>query len=245
MNRQMVSVGSEAPINDTRARQILTAARDLFLRDGWDGFSIEAVADAAECSRPLIYKHFASKEDVLIALALQSRWRRAQLCSLALQFKGLSRERMVAYGVTDILLTPRDLPIEQFVTSANLRSKVSEDRVTKLKELGVQVAKPAIQIIEEAIAEGDVELPAGITPASLWFVFWASRWGASSIVRSDTPLKEYGVVQPDIAMDLALNSMMDGLGWKPLFAEWDYFATMQRTRDEVFPDAVVSGILNR
>jgi hypothetical protein len=31
--------------------------------------------------------------------------------------------------------------------------------------------------------------------------------------------------------------MCDGWGWKPLLGEWDYAATDQRIRSEVFPEA--------
>jgi hypothetical protein len=110
--------------------------------------------------------------------------------------------------------------------------------------MGRDIVTPAAQIIGEAIDAGDLVLPPGLTPHNLCFVFWASRWGASYIIRSDTPLDEYGITDPDLAMNLAINTLMDGLGWKPLSSEWDYVDTVARIYEDVFPEEAVSKILN-
>lgn len=52
---------------DTRAR-LLTAAADLFARQGVQATSADAVADAAERTSGSVYAHFGSKEGLLLAL---------------------------------------------------------------------------------------------------------------------------------------------------------------------------------
>src|SRR6266849_606121 len=54
-------------IRDTRRKEIITAARDLFSRKGFHGTSIPDIAHAAGISTGLIYYIFPSKEDILLA----------------------------------------------------------------------------------------------------------------------------------------------------------------------------------
>lgn len=51
-----------------KPQQILDAARDLFIRDGFGGTSMDAVAKAAAVSKATIYAHFSSKEELFGAM---------------------------------------------------------------------------------------------------------------------------------------------------------------------------------
>lgn len=50
-------------------RRILGAAHDLFARHGYDGTTIEAIAERAEITVPGLYRHVASKEQLLVEVA--------------------------------------------------------------------------------------------------------------------------------------------------------------------------------
>jgi TetR/AcrR family transcriptional repressor of mexJK operon len=51
-----------------KPQQILEAARELFIRDGFSGTSMDAVAKSANVSKATIYAHFASKEELFGAM---------------------------------------------------------------------------------------------------------------------------------------------------------------------------------
>ena len=53
---------------DERRARILDAAAEVFAERGYEGTSIDEVADAAGISKPVIYDHFDSKKDLHIAL---------------------------------------------------------------------------------------------------------------------------------------------------------------------------------
>jgi TetR/AcrR family transcriptional regulator, mexJK operon transcriptional repressor len=62
---------TEQPVagRSTRKRQaIMHAARDLFLRKGYAGTSMDEVALMAEASKVTIYKHFSDKQTLFIAV---------------------------------------------------------------------------------------------------------------------------------------------------------------------------------
>ena len=58
---------SAKAIRDTRRKEIIAAARDLFSRKGFHGTSMPDIAHAAGISTGLIYYVFPSKEEILLA----------------------------------------------------------------------------------------------------------------------------------------------------------------------------------
>lgn len=50
-------------------RQIVSAALELLERDGWVGVSMRSLAQQVGMKAPSLYKHFASKQDLRVALA--------------------------------------------------------------------------------------------------------------------------------------------------------------------------------
>lgn len=49
---------------DERRQQLLDVARSLFAEKGFDGASVEEIANRANVSKPVVYEHFGGKEGV-------------------------------------------------------------------------------------------------------------------------------------------------------------------------------------
>ena len=56
---------------DERRAQVLGVALDLFSRDGFHHVSMDDIADRAEVSKPVLYRHFPSKLDLYLAVVDQ------------------------------------------------------------------------------------------------------------------------------------------------------------------------------
>lgn len=222
---------------DVREQWILRAARELFLREGWDGFSIEGIAEQMNSSRSLVYAHFPSKEEILLALAIESKVKRLKMLDLALQFEGRARERLVVVDLMELYLVDSDLPTELMVTSARLRAKTTEERQKALTALELRLHLLGAGIVREAIGAGDLKLPRFTTADELYFTLWSSVWGAVTVQRSDFPHVDAGVIDPTAAVRRNLLVMLDGFGWCPLSREWDYRATCRRAEQEIFSRA--------
>src|SRR5882757_4472745 len=50
-----------------REQQLLDLAEALFIDNGYAGFSIEDLCQAANVSRPVVYHHFGSKDGIYLA----------------------------------------------------------------------------------------------------------------------------------------------------------------------------------
>ena len=56
---------------DARRAQILTVAQHLFAHEGFHHVSMDDIADRAEVSKPVLYRHFPSKLDLYLAVVDQ------------------------------------------------------------------------------------------------------------------------------------------------------------------------------
>jgi AcrR family transcriptional regulator len=54
-----------------RERLIVTAARELAESDGWDAVTTRRLAERIEYSQPVLYSHFAGKDAIVAAVALE------------------------------------------------------------------------------------------------------------------------------------------------------------------------------
>ena len=54
-----------------RRRLITETARTLAEREGWDAVTTRRLSTEIEYSQPVLYKHFASMEDIIEAVALE------------------------------------------------------------------------------------------------------------------------------------------------------------------------------
>lgn len=52
----------------TKEQQILSAARTLFLRHGFEGATTDALVESAGVSKETLYRYYATKDDLLIAV---------------------------------------------------------------------------------------------------------------------------------------------------------------------------------
>jgi AcrR family transcriptional regulator len=73
---------------------ILTAAREIAEAEGWDAVTTRRLADTVEYSQPVLYSHFAGKDAIVAAVALDG------FATLA----GLLREGADARGVAQAYL---------------------------------------------------------------------------------------------------------------------------------------------
>jgi len=62
-----------------KARQVLAAAKTVFLRDGYDLASMDAIAREARVSKGTLYGHFTGKEQLFTAVVLVECRRHAEL----------------------------------------------------------------------------------------------------------------------------------------------------------------------
>ena len=90
--------------------KILDVALDLFTDQGFDATSMREIAERLNISKPAIYYHFASKEDILLALHMRlHEFGRAGLDRLASQDVTLQSWGTLLTDVLDQMMSQRKI----------------------------------------------------------------------------------------------------------------------------------------
>lgn len=221
-----------------REVDILRIARRQLLEKGFHGLTMESIAEKMEYSKGTLYQHFGSKEDVMAVLSMELEDLRHELLRRASVFRGRTRERVLAMGVAlDIIyrLHPDFWRLEELIASTAIRSKLKPDRLATMDAKNQRTFSIVLSVIRDAIANGDLQPPSGLSPEEVFlglvssvrglYTTWAADWWDRSWV-------------PDFVSthQKVVNVVCDGFCWRPFSTEWDYAATLQRIWTEVFPD---------
>jgi AcrR family transcriptional regulator len=221
-----------------REELIIDHAQRLLARDGFQDLNLDEVARAVEYSKGTLYLHFESKEDLVLAVATRALRQRADLFERAATFRGRSRERIRAIGFAccQFAVMHRDyFFVEMMLKSHSFWEKASAER---RRQHGVQASRlfhTTTQIVVEAQAVGD--LPREHRSADVTLSLFAITIGSHITAMQPDFQLLFAIEDPICIVRQNQDRMCDGWGWKPLLGEWDYAATDQRIRSEVFPEA--------
>jgi len=208
-------------------------AREILLRDGYQGVTINRLAEATGFSRGTVYQFFASKEELITSLGIDCRTRLFESVQLASHIKGRSRERMVALGEMMAYYFKNeadDNRILKIIDAEAILDKVPESQQAEMKQYDFRVFSVLLEIVKDAISAGDLILRNGATPQGLAFAFWALMDGCLAASIGGAPLEEARINDPAAEVVRNGHYLMDGYGWQPLSSECDYEVVARRVR---------------
>lgn len=107
--------------SDEKARQILDGAREVFLRDGFDGASMNDIARAAGVSKGTLYAYFESKEQLFVALIRHDKRQQAERACLWGERGGETPAetlRRIGRTVLDTMTRPEHVALVRTVMAA-------------------------------------------------------------------------------------------------------------------------------
>ncbi len=222
-----------------REARILEVASHMLGEVGYLGVTMDRIAEAIDYSKGTVYQHFRNKEELLLALVKHRKDEMVHLFRRAAAFEGTTRERMTAVGEAYILFT-RLYPVEfrhlPTLLSPSIYDKVAPDRCQEVMCQDQQCMEVVTQVVEEAVAGGDLTLPDTMTPIALVFGLWSTIYGALTLMQTTISFGEMGLDDPFSTLTRTLQAMLDGVGWHPLSPDFDLDALRSRIRNEVFPE---------
>lgn len=226
-----------AQATQQREDELLQLARALLLEQGYTGLSMDRLTVASPYSKGTVYQHFTSREDVLGALATRSMQSRLDLVRRALLFPGESRERLLAVlWAGEVLMQrhPDYLLSERAIAADHVRERMTPSRRAALEAMENEFVALCTSAIRDAVARGDLSLPAAFSPERLFVSLWAIGRGLRDLAGSNFPIKRW--LGDSFELQLSLVSRLcDTFDWRPLSHEWDYDRSLHRIRQDVFP----------
>ncbi len=201
-----------------RERVLLDTAQAQIQRDGLLALQMARVADACGYAIGTLYKHFASKEDLLVALATRNSLDRVELFERAATWPGPTRERMLAVVLADLLIIreqPEHFRLAQFVWTDVVWGAASAES----RRRALEACEPLAGLIDGIVAEGRArgELPDNPLPIeALTMGPWAMTLGMHSLVQQQGLVDPATTGDPYRLLIRQLQYLFNGYGWRPL-----------------------------
>ncbi len=224
-----------------REKELIEISRNLVEQDCLTTLTIDKMVAAAPYSKGTIYKHFTSKEDVLLAICNTCMRELHELFARALKFKGNSRERIVAAMIAYVIwakLHPSQLFVVLSAHSPNVIACASDERVTDHHKCETDMMALMNIEISKAIEKGDLSLPKEMCYEQVTFALWSALWGAMALVTSKGESLKLSNMILERESYTNAKLILDGLGWQPLSNQWDYTDSIKRIIDELFQPEV-------
>lgn len=217
-----------------RPGRILSVARRILATDGYSDLTMERIANEMNCSRPPIYEHFTSREDVVMGLAIEDAQQRWKLFKRAATFNGRPREKLVAINEFTFRTYPNHLKILSILQPNSIRLKSTQKHRETLSDYETRAFDLLTRIVEEGITAGDVVVAGGQPGSTIAYALLCLSFGGNSF---ESRYPHLPVQRNDfnrhLAARLGFLAMLDGFNFKPLSLEWDYLKTIERIRAEM------------
>src|SRR5687768_3706938 len=186
---------------------ILTAARDLFVAEGYRNVSMRKIAERIEYSPAAIYSYFPSKDDIFFALA-EEGFRLLASAGLASSGKVNEPLKRLRRGLWAFYEFSKTHP-EYFELMFVDRSVPSLTQDFQRFEFFQETTAQAEADIAACVAGGD--FAAGVNPAAALHVLWVGMLGAATIGLAQrlAPGED-----PDALAHDLLETMLAGFGTK-------------------------------
>lgn len=220
---------------------IMNKARRIIEEEGYSALTIDRLAKEMNCSRPPIYEHFKSREDVVIGLAIEDATQRWQLLKKAATFSGRSREKLVAMNEFTYRTYPDQLKILCILQPNSIRERASKSHRETLEDYEARAFDVLTRVVEEAVEDGDLVIPGGQPAALVSYPLLCLSFGGNTFESRNPylPLQQRQFNRP-LATRLGFLAILDGFNWKPMSMEWDYIKTIERVRSELDIDGFIN-----
>lgn len=223
-----------------REQRLLDAAQALIQRDGLQNLQMARIAEACEYAIGTLYKHFASKEDLLVTLATRNCLERVELFERAARWDGPTRERMLAIVLADMLVIrerPEHFRLDQFVWSDMVWGAASVDSRRRALESSAPLGDLIDGIVLDARARGDLPDGCRMTPQQLSIGPWILTLGMHTLAQQSGLLDPAVIGDPYRLLIRQLQYLLNGYGWQPIFDAGDddaLDALIERVSHDVF-----------
>jgi AcrR family transcriptional regulator len=224
-----------------REEELVDLAVSILNEDGFGGMSLEKLAAQSCYSKGTIYNHFSSKEDCLSALCIRAVSSIMTFFKRALEFKGCSREKVVAVHYAYQLYARMQPTLFMAVLSSKapgVREKTSVERMQLMDALELEINAFSDQMFRDAIEDGSLVLLAHLSIETLSFSNWAMSFGTNALANNATEATAVNRLNPNTVLLQNISILLDGMNWQPLSKDWNYQETWQRVENEIFSDDI-------
>lgn len=222
-----------------REQLILDTAQIILQQEGLQSLTMERVAAEIEYSKGTVYNHFCSKEEIINGISCRCVTNLIEMFTRAKHYAGNHRERIAAIGIAHGLyaqLHPAELQNMQIIKSTAIREKIAAEKQNELLQLEQQITGIVLEIIGDAMRDGDIPEGQPYLPDSILLGIWSMGYGSNLLHLSGIPFDKLGMQQPLEMAWLNSHKLLDSYQWKPLSTEFDINALRKRLCNALFTE---------
>lgn len=159
---------------------LLAIARDIVQREGHEALTLRAVAQKAQVSQTAIYRHFESREQLLVAVVIYGLERLTDQTRAAMSEKDAPLDRFYAVGKAYVQFSQDNPQLYRLMFDAKIIAAHCE-AATRASEESYGVLKSVIRQCQEqgSIRKDDIDKQA--------FSIWAAVHGIVTLCRDQAP----------------------------------------------------------
>jgi AcrR family transcriptional regulator len=143
-------------ISRLKRERILAAAVNLFYHQGYGRTTLEQVADALNVTKPFIYTHFASKNELLAEISSRAIMLAHESLNRALTQQGSASERLKVV-TRDFMAAVLSHQAHAVIYSREEKELAQADR-DKINTLRREFDHKLVGLIEDGVASGEFEV---------------------------------------------------------------------------------------
>ena len=143
-------------VSRLKRERILAAAVELFYHQGYGRTTLEQVADALNVTKPFIYTHFASKNELLAEICSRAIMLAHESLNRALTQQGTASERLKVV-TRDFMAAVLSHQAHAVIYSREEKELAQADR-DKINSLRREFDRKLVGLIEDGVASGEFEV---------------------------------------------------------------------------------------
>lgn len=142
--------------SERKKTEILTAARGVFLREGYSSAAMEAVARVAGVSTATLYAHFPSKAKLFEIVVHEAAQHMAEPVRRSLEARGDARARLTSLALAYAGVMSRPATRAMFRMAAGERPRFGAVTDPVLTDACQTLGQAAAQVVEDLVETGEL-----------------------------------------------------------------------------------------
>lgn len=206
-----------------REQMFVNAAHQHICEHGILGLQMARIARGCDYATGTLYQHFASKEDLLLAVCAGQADDRVAVFCRARDWDAPSRDQMFALAVGDMLFArrnPEHFRLAQYVFTEAVWKAASAHRRQAVMDANRPIGDIVATIVGRAIAAGDLD-GRHRAPLELALGQWALTVGFHNLAHAEGVLSSFALHEPYLMLMRHAHLNLNGLGWQPLLDPFD------------------------
>ncbi|MED5432261.1 MAG: TetR/AcrR family transcriptional regulator [Pseudomonadota bacterium] len=201
-----------------REQLFIEATRQQLCNEGLLGIQMAAIARSCNFATGTLYHHFASKEDLLIAVCTELTATRREYFQRVADSSLPTRDKMLGFAVAYALFAqhhPEHFRLEQYIMTEVVWLAASTHRREQLMEATQPIGRMVESVVREAMDNGELESH-GKAPLAFSIGQWAMTMGMHTLIHAEGILDMYALNDPYRMLLRHIQLQLNAQQWQPL-----------------------------